>query len=103
MGNLRSTLKRVRLVYRRSSTITKTVVIATITVSIVALLFLYGQIKATEARYEEEKRQAAQLEKDNHRLEESIDSVGSVGNAEQIAKDELNMLPSDSVILIPAE
>ena len=103
MGRLRSTLRRVRLVYRRSSTLTKTVVIATIAMSMVALAFLHGRIAAAEKRYEMEKQQAAHLEQDNNKLEENINSIGSVGNAEQIAKDELGMLPSDSVIMIPAE
>ena len=103
MGRLRSTLKRVRLVYRRSSTLTKTVVIATIAISMVVLLFLHGHITAAEKRYEAEKNQAAHLEQDNNKLEENINSIGSVDNAEQIAKDELGMLPSDSVIMIPAE
>ncbi len=99
MGKLRAMCKRIRLVYRRSSTLTKTVVIATIALSMTALLILHLGINAAQQRYEADKDQASQLEQENNKLEQNIDSLGSQDSAEQIAKDELNMLPSNAVVL----
>ena len=101
MGKLRSVLKRVRIKYRRSSTLTKTVVISTIVVCMVALLVIGWRIDSVVADYEAKKELAAQLEQENNKLNENIDDLGSADSIEQIAKDELGMVPSDAVVITP--
>ncbi len=103
MGKLRSFLKRLQPVYRRSSTLTKTVVITAIALSMAALLTLQLAITATQKRYEEQKDQAAQLEQENNQLEQNIDNLGSADSVDQIAKDELGLVPTDAVIISPEE
>lgn len=103
MGKIRSVLKRVRLRYRRSSTLTKTVVISTIVVCMAALLMIGWRIDSAVADYEAKKDLAAQLEQENNKLNENIDGLGSADSIEQIAKDELGMVPSDAVVITPED
>lgn len=103
MGKLRSVLKRVRLRYRRSSTLTKVVVMSAIVVCMVALLTLRAAIDTAEKRMDNAKDQAAQLEQDNGKLTDSIDKLGTAEGVEQIAKDELGMVPSGAVVITPED
>lgn len=103
MRKLRSFLRRVRIKYRRSSTLTKAVVICTIVVCMAALLVIGWRIDSVIADYEAKKDLAAQLEQENNKLGESIDNLGSADSIEQIAKDELGMVPSDAVVITPDE
>ena len=103
MRKLRSFLRRVRIKYRRSSTLTKAVVICTIVVCMVALLVIGWRIDSVIADYEAKRDLAAQLEQENDKLGENIDNLGSADSIEQIAKDELGMVPSDAVVITPDE
>jgi cell division protein FtsB len=47
------------------------------------------------------KDQAAQLEQDNGQLKDKIDGLGSVDSVEDIAKEELDLVDPDSVIIQP--
>lgn len=101
MRKLRSFLRRVRIKYRRSSTLTKAVVISTIVVCMVALLVIGWRIDSAIADYEAKKDLAAQLEQENDKLGENIDNLGSADSIDQIAKDELGMVPGDAVVITP--
>lgn len=101
MAKIRSLLKRVRLVYRRSSTLTKTVVMSMIVVSMAALLAINIAIGAAENSAAANADQAAKLEQENEKYQNGIDNQGSIEGAEQFAKDELDMVPSDAVVINP--
>ena len=101
MRKLRSILKRIRFKYRRSSSLTKTVVISTIVVCMAALLVIGWRIDAAIVDYEAKKDLAAQLEQEQNKLNESIDNLGSADSVDQIAKDELGMVPGDAVVITP--
>lgn len=101
MRKLRSILKRIRIKYRRSSSLTKAVVISTIVVCMAALLVIGWRIDAAIADYEAKKAQAAQLEQEQNKLNENIDNLGSPDSVDQIAKDELGMVPGDAVVITP--
>jgi len=101
MAKLRALLKRVRLVYRRSSTLTKTVVMSTIVVSMAALLAINAAIGAAEKAAAANTDQAAQLEQENEKYKDGIGAQGSIEGAEQFAKDELDMVPTDAVVIAP--
>ena len=62
MKKLIKLLSRIRIKFRRSSSQTKTVVISTVALSLVALLTLHLTINATRKRAEELRSEAAQLE-----------------------------------------
>lgn len=101
MKRLLARLRRIRFVYRRSSNFTKTVVMSAIVLSIVALTALGISIHSANARAQELKDQAAQLEQENDRLEDKIDSLGSADSVEDIAKDELGLVDPDTIIVKP--
>lgn len=103
MRKLLAMLKRVRLVYRRSNNMTKTVVISAIALSMAALLMLQAAIIAAERRLEDQRDQAAQLEQEKDKLNGNIGSLGSADSVDQIAQDELGMVPTDSVVITPGE
>ena len=103
MRKLRAFLRRIHLVYRRSSTLTKTVVMCAIAFSMAALLTLQIAYDAQMKRYEAQRQQAAQLEQENNKLNENNNALGSADSVDQIAKDELNMVPSDAVVIVPGE
>ncbi len=103
MRKLRSLLKRVRIKYRRSSTLTKTVVMSAIVLSMAALLTLQIAYDAQMKRYEAERQQAIQEEREQNKLNQNNDALGSADSVEQIAKDELNMVPTDAVVIVPEE
>ncbi len=100
MGKLRKLLKRIRLVYKPSTTMTKTVVISAIAVSLVALVILNIAIKAKEKKLEEERNQAFQQEQINQDLQDKQEGLGSAEGIDDIAKDD-GMVDGDAVIITP--
>ena len=103
MRKLIALLSRVRLKYRSSSTITKTVVMSAIVVCMLALLTLQIANTAKEKKLEADRQKAAQLEQENNKLGDNIDKQGSAESVDQIAKDELGMVPTDAVVIVPGE
>lgn len=100
MKKLIKLLSRIRIKFRRSSSLTKTVVISTVALSLVALLTLHLTINAARKRAEELRSEAAQLEQENKELGDKIDSIGSADGVENIAQDE-GMVGENDIIIIP--
>ena len=103
MKKLIRILRRVRVKFSRSSWRTKIVVICMAALSMVALMTLNLTITAYRNRAEEARKEAARLEYENSQLQDSIDDLGSAGSVEDIAKDELGMVPTDAVVLQPGQ
>lgn len=103
MKRIKRMLKQIRLVYCKSNTLTKTVVMSAIVLSMAALLTLHLSITIAEKRTAELTEQAAQLEQENEQLEENIDALGSADSVQQIAKDELGLVDPDTVVIDPEE
>ena len=101
MASRRNFLSRIRLVYKRSSNVTKIVVLCAIVLSMAALLILGSAIQDARARTEALRVQASRLERENNRLNSMIDSLGTVAGIEQIAREELGLVDPDSVIITP--
>ena len=92
---------RIRLVYKRSSTLAKVLVLSAVVLSTVTLLCLRSLILEAEAQNAAILSQAAQQEQENAKLEQKIDSLGTLDSVIQIAKDELGLEEPDTVILVP--
>lgn len=101
MANRNNLFRRIRLVYKRSSILTKVVVLCAIVLSTATLLTLRWSLLDTQAQAEVLKSQAAQLEQENNRLEAYIADLGSVDSVERIAREELGLVDPDSVIFLP--
>lgn len=96
-------LHRIKLVYRRSSTLLKCVVLAAIVLSIAALITLRICLVEAQARNEELRSQAAQMEADNKELKEDISEVGSQEGIEKIAQEELGLVKPDASFFTPGD
>ena len=103
MKRLVRMLKKVKIVFCKSNTLTKTVVLSAIALSMAALLALNLTISIAEARTDELTDQAAQLEQENKQLEENISDLGSADSVGKIAEDELGLVDPDTVVIEPEE
>lgn len=92
---------RIRLIYKRSSTLTKVLVLSAVVLSTAALLVLRGVIADTDAKNQALLGQAAQLEVQNAQLQQNIDKLGSLDSVIQIAGDELGLVDPNTVVLVP--
>ena len=103
MDRITRFFKRFRLVYRRSSMLTRVVIVSAIILSMAAVLTLNLTINAAQNQTEDLKNQAAALEQENQQLEENIAGLGSADSVGQIAKDELGLVDPDTVVIDPTE
>ena len=94
---------RIKLVYRRSSTLLKCVVLAAILLSTVALVALRISILEAKAQAENLRGQAAVLEEENQQLEKNIAQLGTVQSVKRIASEELGLVDPDSSFYTPVE
>ncbi len=99
MNRIKRYLKRIRLVYRRSTTLTKAVVLSAAVLCLTALIVLQLSIGASRDRTQELADQAAQYQHQNQELKDNIGDLGSADSVEQIAKEELGLVDPDTVII----
>ena len=94
-------LHRFKLVYRRSSTLLKCVVLATILFSTLALLTLRFAILDAQKQSEDMRAEAAKLEQENQELSRSIAQLGTVQSVTELAGKLLGLVDPDTVIFLP--
>ena len=94
-------LRRIRLVYRRSSNTLKIVVIVALVLGTLSLLMLRGAILRMEQKTEELRQQAAVLEQENEKLEKSISQLGTVQSVTELAEQLLGLVDPNTVIFSP--
>ena len=92
---------RFRLVYKRSSPLTKCVVLVAIILSTIALLATHSAIKRNQKEQARLEEQAAQLAYDNYQLAKQIAEIGSVESIKRIATQELGLVDPDSEFYKP--
>ena len=95
--------RRVRLVYRRSSTLVKCVVIAALVIGTAALLLLRSAILQEQQKMEQQRQQAALLEQENLELKRSISQLGTVQSVTELAEELLGLVDPDTVIFQPEQ
>lgn len=96
-------LSRIRLVYKRSSTLLKCAVLAAIVLSTAALIVLRAAHLEQQAEAEALRAEAAALEQDNRDLRENISQLGTLQGVRRIALEELGLADPDTVIFVPGE
>ena len=101
MAAKKLSFRRIRLIYRRSSTLVKCVVLAAIVLSTAALLILRTSIQTEQERQQILQQQAAQLEEDNRRLTRYIAELGTTHSVKRIAMQELGLVDPDSQFFTP--
>ena len=101
MRQILNRISSVRVVFRKTSALTKIVVTAAIVLSMAALLTLHVAINATVAAAENLRFQAMALEQENRRLEYSIENADTVEGVIHIAQEKLGLVEPDSIIIQP--
>ena len=101
MKIIRTPLGHIRLIYKRSSSLTKCVVLAAIVLSTLALIALRIGIQAQQAQQQKLQEQAAQLEYDNYQLTRQIAELGTVESVKRIAELELGLVDPNSQFFTP--
>ena len=93
--------RRIRLIYRRSSTLVKCVVLAAIILSTVALLTLRFTLQSEQNKQDQLRLEQAQLEAENRALTKNIAQLGTVESVKRIATLELGLVDPDSQFFTP--
>lgn len=92
----------IRLVYRRSSVLVKSVVLATLVVSVLALVILRISIQTQKSQQAELEYKAAVLEQENRALAKQIAELGTVESVKRIATLQLGLVDPDSQFFTPS-
>ena len=101
MDKIRDLLSSVRLVYKKTSTLTKIVVSTALVLSMAALLMLHGAIDATRKETEAMRQQAIALEQEQQQLEQYREEKGTIQEVIRIAMERLGLVEPDSVVIQP--
>ena len=101
MTRFRKFLSSIKLVCRKTSTLTKIVVLTALVLSMAALLMLHGAIDATRKDTEELRQQAIALEQEHNQLEQYEKEKGTIQEVIRIAMERLGLVKPDSVVIQP--
>ncbi len=93
----------VKVVFRKSSTLTITAVLVALVVCTVTLIGLSAATKDAQQDHEALRQQAADLVAQNQQISDRIKSLGSVESIIQIAMEELGLVEPDTVIIAPGD
>lgn len=103
MQKIMNSLRRVKLVVRKSRPVTKVVALCAVVLSTVALLTLQSAILASRDKTAELMDQAGKLEQQNQDLEQRIDGLDTEEGIRDIAEQELGLVDPDTVIIVPQQ
>lgn len=101
MAQLEKIFSRIQLVYRRSQTATKIMVILALVLSMGSLITLRLTMNDLQNRTENLRSEAAALEYENSELKSDIAQLGSVQSVVDIAEEELGLAQPGTVVFQP--
>ena len=93
--------RRIKLVFLRSSRLTKTVVAVALVLSIMAVIALHFAIKDAQAQLEDARGDAIVLEQEKSRLERYIEELGTIPAIIRIAQEKLGLVEPDTIVIQP--
>lgn len=91
----------IKIVLRKSTVLTKLVVVTAIALSIAALLTVHGAIRAANRSTEALRQQAIALEQEQTRLEQYEQEKGTLQEILRIAQEKLGLTLPDSILIQP--
>lgn len=103
MSNRKNPFSRIRLVYRRSSTLLKCVVLTSIVLAVAVILMIHGFIRQENQQMQQLVSQAARLEQGNQTLIQQTDQVGTVSSIKRIATEELGLVDPEAEFFDPQD
>ena len=95
MENRTNPFSKIKLVYKRSRTVTKVALLGVIIVSMITLLTLQYFIGRSRERQAQMRAEAAALEQQNQELQNRLDNDPDI---EQIAGEQLGLVDPDKII-----
>lgn len=98
MAAKQNPFSRIRLVYRRSPTILKCLLLGMLLVGTLALMVLRFSLLEAKEKTEDLRNQAVVLEQENRDLERSISQLGTVQSVTELAGKLLGLVDPDTVI-----
>lgn len=98
MKKLRKFLSRIRLVYRRSSTLTKCVVLATIVLSTITVITLSVARLEAQKREDAAKKAYQDAIHENQQIRDKIAILGTVDSIRQIAGEMLDLVDPGTIV-----
>ena len=98
---VRRLLSSVKIVYRKSTALTKIVIAAALVFSIAAILTLRAASENTRQQTEALRQEAILLEQEEQRLDLYIRELGTINGIMRIAQERLGLVEPDSVIIQP--
>lgn len=101
MAKFKNPFAGVKVTYTRTHPLTRVVIIAFLTLSLITLATLRYLSWQKTSQIEDMRREAAALEAENDDLQEKIDGKDSVEGLEQIAGDELDLVDPDTIVIDP--
>ena len=84
--------------FRRSSLLTKVVVLLVVVSATVILVSQRSQIRSNEAQYQELAGEAAGLQQENQNLRSDIEGLDSDESVKKIARDKLGLVGNGEII-----
>lgn len=100
---MKNPFQNIKLVFRRSRTLTKLVVLAVVVLSTVTLLALGSAIVRERVRMEDSREEAIVLEQENDRYRRYIKELGTVQGILRIAREKLGLIDPDSLVIQPEQ
>ena len=94
-------LADIKVIRRKSSTLTKIVILTAIVLSMATLLTLHLATEAANRRTEQLRQQAVILEQESQRLDEYEKQKGTFQEIIRIAQEKLGLIQPDSAIIQP--
>ena len=101
MLEFKTPIGKVKVARRRSRLLTKVVVLVAVLLSLATLTTLLLAIHSTRAQTENLRAEAAQLERDNNRLAEYIQEMGTIKGLIRIAQEELGLVEPGTILIDP--
>lgn len=98
MNKLRHFLSRIRLVRRRSSTLVKCVVLATLALTTVTVITLTVARIQAQKREDAARKEAASLIHENQVIRDKIAVLGTVDSIKDIAEEMLDLVDPETII-----
>lgn len=92
---------KVRIRFHHGSSLLKVLLIVMIVICTVSLLTLRAAIADVEGQTELLRKQAAQLEKENHNLAQNIAQIGTVQGIKRIASQMLDLVEDGANFFVP--